>query len=238
MPVKDRVIEIREVRAGDLLVNPANFRNHPQAQRSAMEGIFAEVGNIDVLKVVERPEGLMLLDGHLRRDLLADDVVKVAVLDLTDEEAKKALLTFDRLTALADVDIANLEELMGAVATEDGRVAELIANWHDENRPFLCKGDEVLDPNGEWTGMPEFEHEDLTSVQRIVMHFKSHEDAVRFGELVGQKVSEKTRSMWYPRAEIGTIADKFYGDENGGQGEVSTPAGNGRHEGAKPAESA
>lgn len=209
MTVKDRVIEIREVRAGDLLVNPDNFRGHPDAQRAAMEGILREVGNVDVLKVVETPDGLMILDGHLRRGLLEDDVVKVAVLDLSEEEARKVLLTFDRLTALAEVDVGELSGLMDAVAFEDAQVAEMISTWREEV-PELRSGDEVLDPNGEWGDMPEFENEDLESKQHIAVHFKTHEDAARFGELIGQKVTERTRSLWFPPDEIGHIADKVY----------------------------
>lgn len=209
MAVRDRVVEIREVRAGDLLVNPENFRGHPDAQRAAMEGVFAEVGNVDVLKVVETPEGLMLLDGHLRRDIFADDVVKVAVLDLTEEEARKVLLTFDRLTTLAEFEDGDLSRLMDAVAFEDAQVAEMISTWREEV-PELRSGDEVLDPNGEWGDMPEFENEDLESKQRIAVHFKTNEDAARFGELIGQKVTERTRSLWFPPDEIGHIADKVY----------------------------
>jgi hypothetical protein len=132
--VKDRVKEIREVRAGDLLVNPDNFRAHPPVQRSALEGLLAEVGNVDVLKAVETPKGLMLLDGHLRQDLLRDDVVKVAVLDLTEAEAKKVLLTFDRVTTLAELDPAILGGLMDAVAFEDAQVGAMLETGRSEDR--------------------------------------------------------------------------------------------------------
>lgn len=218
MAVKDRVKEIREVRAGDLLVNPDNFRAHPPVQRSALEGLLAEVGNVDVLKAVETPEGrLMLLDGHLRRDLLQDEVVKVAVLDLTEEEARKVLLTFDRLTTLAELDPEMLGGLMDAVAFEDAQVGEMLATWREEV-PQLRSGDEVTDPDGEWGGMPEFENEDLQGAQKIVVHFRTHDDARAFGELLGQGITEQTRALWYPEGEVATCQDKRYStDAEGGE---------------------
>jgi hypothetical protein len=43
---------------------------------------------------------LKLLDGHLRRDLDPDMEVDVEILDVTEEEARKLLLTIDPLAAL------------------------------------------------------------------------------------------------------------------------------------------
>ncbi len=49
------------------------------------------------------PDGrLKLLDGHLRRDLDPDMEVYVEILDVTDDEAKALLLSFDPLAALAE----------------------------------------------------------------------------------------------------------------------------------------
>jgi hypothetical protein len=210
--VRDRVKEIREVRAGDLLVNPANFRSHPAAQRSAMEGILKEVGNIDILKVVQTPKGLMLLDGHLRRDLLEDDVVKVAVLDLNEDEAKKALLTFDRVTTLAEIGVEELSALMEAVSVEDQQVADMLTDWREEV-PELREGEEVGDPFEEWDGMPEFKQEDLESKQHIIVHFRSHEDAIAFGKLLEQNVTDHTISLWYPVEKPANLKDMRYATE-------------------------
>jgi len=65
--IKDRIRELRRVRARDLLPNPKNWRIHPRAQADALRGLLAEVGYADALLVRELPDGqLMLIDGHLR----------------------------------------------------------------------------------------------------------------------------------------------------------------------------
>jgi hypothetical protein len=71
------------------------------------------------------------------------------------------------------------------------------------------------DPGPEWTGMPDYNHSDKTSVQRIVVHFATREDADAFGKAIGQNITEKTRSIWFPRAEIEHCMDKVY--EDGGK---------------------
>lgn len=44
MAIRDRVKELRRVRASELLPNPKNWRMHPKKQSDALRGILAEVG--------------------------------------------------------------------------------------------------------------------------------------------------------------------------------------------------
>lgn len=61
-----------------------------------------------------------------------------------------------------------------------------------------AQGDGV-DYNEAWKGMPEFEHKDLTSFHSVHVHFSSIDDIRAFADLVGQTVTEKTKSIWYPK---------------------------------------
>ena len=67
---------------------------------------------------------------------------------------------------------------------------------------------------GEWKGMPEFIQEDLESRKSIVVHFANLEDMEAFSKLIGQRVTLRTRSIWYPEAEIGHFANNRYADES------------------------
>lgn len=66
----------------------------------------------------------------------------------------------------------------------------------------------------EWKDMPEFVQEDLTSWKSIIVHFESDEDMKLFATLIGKKLTYKTRSIWYPEAEIGRYADKLFINES------------------------
>ena len=124
--VRERIVDIRPVRAGDLIPNPRNWRQHPAVQRNAMAAILAEVGNIDVLKAVETDDGLMLIDGHLRAELMPDDKVQVAVLDLTEAERVKVLATFDPLAAMAQTDLDGYLSLAAEVETDNEAIKALL----------------------------------------------------------------------------------------------------------------
>lgn len=66
----------------------------------------------------------------------------------------------------------------------------------------------------EWEGMPEFIQEDLTSKCSVLVHFKSEEDMELFSELIGQKLTTRSRGIWYPQLDIRRYADKRYVDES------------------------
>jgi len=115
------------VRAGDLLRNPKNWRKHPKIQADALRGLLAEVGYADALLVRERSDGrLMIIDGHLRADTTPDFMVPVLVLDVTEEEADKILLTLDPLAAMAESDAERIKALLTTVRTDSEAVQELL----------------------------------------------------------------------------------------------------------------
>lgn len=44
-PIRDRIIELVRVRASELVDNPANWRRHPEHQRTALRGVLREIGS-------------------------------------------------------------------------------------------------------------------------------------------------------------------------------------------------
>jgi len=45
--IRDRVRELRRVKASELVPNPKNWRRHPKEQAAALKGLLAEVGYAD-----------------------------------------------------------------------------------------------------------------------------------------------------------------------------------------------
>jgi hypothetical protein len=125
--IRDRIKELRRVRAKDLLPNPKNWRRHPKAQAAALRGLLAEVGYADALLVRTLPDGrLMIIDGHLRAETTPDALVPVLVLDVTEGEADKILLTLDPLGSMAESDAERIEALLTTVRTDSAAVQELL----------------------------------------------------------------------------------------------------------------
>jgi len=65
-----------------------------------------------------------------------------------------------------------------------------------------------------WEGMPEFDSVDKTAFRSIQVHFHDQDGVDKFAELTGQKITKKTRYLWYPEIKIETYADKSYDDSN------------------------
>lgn len=127
MQIRDRIKELRRVLASELRPNPRNWRAHPDPQRDALRGVLAEVGYADALLARELPDGsLQLVDGHLRAETTPDAVVPVLVLDVSEEEADKILLTLDPLAALAGVETTRLAELLTATTFESPQLAQML----------------------------------------------------------------------------------------------------------------
>ena len=126
--IRDRIKELRRVRAADLLPHPLNYRTHPPAQQEAMRAALEEIGWADVLIAREDESGrLVLCDGHLRRDLAPDELVPVVVLDVSEAEPEKLLATLDPLTGMAEIDKTVLAELASKVEFESKPLRDLLA---------------------------------------------------------------------------------------------------------------
>jgi hypothetical protein len=136
--IRNRIVGHVERPAATLRPHPLNWRTHGDAQRVGLAASLAEVGKArSVLAYVpdadkaahpdplEPAAPLMLIDGHLRRDELGEEPIAVEVLDVTDEEARKLLLSLDPLAALAGSDDAALQQLLDTTPAENQALAML-----------------------------------------------------------------------------------------------------------------
>ncbi len=62
----------------------------------------------------------------------------------------------------------------------------------------------------EWIGMPEFEQDNLNPKKQIIVSFATEADRESFSKLIGQKLTEKTKSIWYPEQEKDMVKDLQY----------------------------
>jgi len=143
--IRDRIVDLRRVKACDLEPNPHNWRTHPDSQRAAMRAVLEEVGYVDVAIARELPDGrLELLDGHLRRDLTPDAEIPVVVVDVDDQEAAKVLATLDPLAAMAQKDAEQYDSLLETLEPELEAFRELLEDL--ANQPHVALNDEHAEP--------------------------------------------------------------------------------------------
>lgn len=153
-----------------------------------------------------------LIDGHQRLRLFERegwqiDVPVVFIDAETEDEAKKRLLV--------------VSSQYGRVTQEgwDNFTFNLDPDWlmstaQFDALPLVFSGfrpsEPANDPYEEWDSMPEFTGEDKTSYQSIHVHFKNAEEVAEFAAIIGQSLTEKTRSIWYSQRERMDYGDEYY----------------------------
>ena len=154
MKIRDRIKQLRRVKASRLRPHPHNWRTHPENQRDALRGILAEIGYADALLARELPDGtLELIDGHLRAETTPEMEVPVLIVDLDDREAAKLVALHDPLAALAEADHDVLAELLSQVETENEAMQRLLDEMLTE--PGLPLEDQVEDGPPPEVNVPE-----------------------------------------------------------------------------------
>ncbi len=127
-----------------LMMNPDNWRRHPQSQQAAMEGVLDDLGWIQQVIVNQRTG--RLIDGHLRVELARKHKAKevpVIYVDLSEAEEKLALATLDPISALAETDSDTLQQLLGQVETDNDALLAMLDDLEPPEAP------EDHDPTGE-----------------------------------------------------------------------------------------
>ena len=163
---RDRVKEFRRVPASELKANPKNWREHPPEQQRAMQGVLEEVGIAGALLARETPDGLELIDGHLRTEMDDGTEWPVLVLDVDENEADVLLASVDPIGALAKTNEALLLDLLSGVEAESDAMAELLRSMSESVDHFVA---EVVE-------FPEIPDGERTPIQQ--MSFILHDDQV------------------------------------------------------------
>lgn len=123
---RNRIVGHEEVAPDQLLAHPDNWRIHSAIQQRATEQAMNHIGWIDDV-TVNRTTG-RVIDGHMRVAIAmrrSEGTVPVKFVQLTEEEEKFALRTFDPLGELASHDFEKLERL-GEELREIGMETDLL----------------------------------------------------------------------------------------------------------------
>lgn len=125
--VKNRIVEVKEIAVAQVMDNPLNWREHPQAQGDALKALLDAVGFVRGVIINQRTN--QLLDGHLRV-LLAREAgmtrIPATIVDLNEAEERTLLALYDPIKALAVLDDDKSNILSARLKEEGSRVAEIV----------------------------------------------------------------------------------------------------------------
>lgn len=204
------------VDVSSLVPHPKNYRKHPPEQ---LAHIIESIKKNGVYKNVVLANDNTILAGHGTVDACKQaGIQKIPAVKLNlkpdDKRALKILVGDNEAGDLAETMDRELSDLLRDIALDtDG----LLGTGFDDklsNLLYSTSHPEITDPdpNAQWSGMPQFKQEDKTALRQIIVSFKTAEDVEKFAALIGQGLTNKTRSIWFPKAEIETMMDKRYVD--------------------------
>ena len=189
----------------DLTTHPGNPRRGDLAAVKASIEVNGFYGTI----VAQRSTGYVLAGNHrlMAARELGMDQVPVVWVDCDDTRARAILAADNRTSELGGFDSEALAQLLEGLRIEDA----LIGTGYDEGSISALLSslgpEDDWSPEDEWVGMPEFEQEDLLAKYTLKINFLTVEDKLRFGVLIGQTLTEKTISVWFPEQEEQQVAD-------------------------------
>ena len=192
----------------ELIPYARNSRTHSDAQISQIAASIREFGWTNPVLI---DEAGTVIAGHGRllaaQRLKMDEVPTIELAGLSDSKRRALIVADNKLALNAGWD----NEMLGLELAALGEVdfdLSLIGFNDAELAMYLASGD---DPSADqWVDMPEFNQDDKTAHRTLPVHFANGEDVVKFAKLIGQPITEKTRSLWFPEVVIERCADKRY----------------------------
>jgi hypothetical protein len=202
-------LKIRTLKIVDLKFDPKNAREHNEKNIDAIKGSLTRFG-LQKPIVVDENNIIVAGNGTVAAAMsLGWTEIDCVVSDLNGNNITAYALADNRTAELAAWDMAVLGKTLSALQDEGFGIADIGFN-PDEYAHLMGDGDLVDDPLKEWTDVPEFNQSDMTSVKKLIVHFKTTEDYAKFAALIGQPLTEDTKSVWYPQEKRQTLKDKAY----------------------------
>jgi len=141
--IRDRVKEFRRVKASELGSNPKNWRKHTGKQRGVMKTLLSEIGFAGAVLARESDTGLVLIDGHLRQEMVDIDFeIPLLILDVTEKEADGILATYDPVSAMAGADSSSLEELLSGLGEVGNDMSAVFSQVAEEYGAYFSSEDD------------------------------------------------------------------------------------------------
>jgi len=185
-------------------LNPAEYnpRQITNKQYLDLKSSMEKFGCVDPIIININPERLnVVVGGHQRlrilKELGAEKVPTVSV-NLSEEDERELNVRLNKSGGDFDMDIlANEFDIVD------------LKEWGFKDIDFGLNIDKI-NHQDEWEGMPEFNQDDKMPIRQIIISFDNKEDINKFSKLLNQNITDKTKSLWYPKKEKNVLKDKGY----------------------------
>ena len=196
----------QQVKISKVKGNPSNPRIIKNDKFKKLVKSIQEFPEMLKLRPIVVDEDMMVLGGNMRLKASKEAGLSEVWIDIAEgltEEQKKEFIVKDNV-GFGEWDWAMLGNEWNTIKiTEWG--LDVWENQDDKNE---------LNAELEWSGMPEFNNDDLSPKRQIILSFKTDEDVQLFAKLINQELTTKTKSVWFPKVNDLVQKDKAYSDES------------------------
>jgi len=196
----------QQVKINKVKGNPSNPRIIKNDKFKKLVKSIQEFPEMLKLRPIVVDEDMMVLGGNMRLKASKEAGLSEVWIDIAEgltEEQKKEFIVKDNV-GFGEWDWAMLGNEWNTIKiTEWG--LDVWENQDDKNE---------LNAELEWSGMPEFNNDDLSPKRQIILSFKTDEDVQLFAKLINQELTTKTKSVWFPKVNDLVQKDKAYSDES------------------------
>lgn len=194
-----------------------NWDKNPRSiKKDDFERLKNQIKRLGVYKPLLINKDNVVLGGNMRLKAYKDMGIEEVEVNIVDAQTEAKMVEYalsdnDRAGYWEEVDLANLiKDLSSDIDLGEYKVD--LGSTIDLNKLLEIFEGDIDDPLNEWAGMPDFNQGDLKGFKQIVVTFPSEEDMNNFSNLIGQKITRKTRSIWYPPQPTESRVDKVFVD--------------------------
>ena len=198
-----------------LQLNPKN----PRINDLAVDKIIKSIERFGfTAPIIARESNGMIIAGHTRYKAakkLGLQKIPVRWVDLNEKESELYMVADNKLSEIAGWDYSILQDIIeqniadGIDLTDIGFTEQELNAYSPDNIEYGISN-ESTDTYDEWVDMPEYDNTDKTPIKRLVINFSNIEDIPKFAAIIGQKLTDKTRSIWYPEQPNKNTESKRY----------------------------
>jgi hypothetical protein len=192
-------MEIKKIEINKLKPATYNPRQITTKQYNDLKKSIEKFGIVD--PIIINKNGNVVIGGHQRLKIctaLKYKEIDCVVLDLSKEEERELNVRLNKNTGEFDIDIL----------ANEFDIDELV-DWGFKHIDLGLNIDKI-NYEKEWEGMPEFKQDDKMPHRQIIISFENDNDIKRFSELLSQNITDKTKSLWYPKKEKNVLKNKGY----------------------------
>jgi len=127
---------------------------------------------------------------------------EVDIVEVNLSRTKEAVLNIALNRIGGKWDIEKLEKMVYELSSEDLDIDVSLSGLEEWELKLYNPGTTEEDYEEIWNGMPEYKGNKIfDSYKSISIHFEDQKAVDAFAELIKQKLTKKTKYLWYPKKE-------------------------------------